>query len=163
MGSFLRLPLCLAVLGLPVYSQPLATGTVLVATAKSNDPDFARSVVLLIRSDRESAIGLILNHPTSLPVTEVLPDANGYSTTVYAGGPVAIGVRGLVRTKSVPYFSVISSRPELIKLISSGARSDSFRIYAGYVGWTAQQLHNEVARGLWKTMPPDVTMVFGGR
>jgi putative transcriptional regulator len=163
MGSFLRLPLCLALLGLPGYSQPLATGTLLMATAKSNDPDLARSVVLLIQSDRESAIGLILNRPTSLPVTEVLPDAKGYSPTVYAGGPVAIGVRGLVRTKSVPYFSVISSRPELIKLISSGARSDSFRIYAGYVGWTAQQLHSEVARGLWKTMPPDVTMVFGGR
>jgi len=158
-GPILRLTLILA-LGLSANSQQLATGNLLLATAKSTDPDFARSVVLLIRYDSESAIGLMLNKPTNIPISEVLPEAKGKPITVYAGGPVSIGVRGLVRTKSAPFFSVITNKPELLKLISSGAAASSFRIYAGYVGWTAAQLQSEVARGLWKVMPANARMVF---
>jgi putative transcriptional regulator len=147
----LRMALVLALVG-SANSQPLAAGNLLVATAKSHDPDFARSVVLLIHYDSESAIGLMLNKPTTVPISDVLAEAKGKSVTVYAGGPVTIGVRGLLRSKSPPFFSVFSNKTQLLKLMSD-TPSSSFRIYAGYTGWTTRQLQSEVARGLWKVLP----------
>lgn len=124
-----------------------------MATDKSHDPDFKRSSILLIHYDSEAAIGLMLNKPTAVPISEILPVAKGSSITVFAGGPLPIGVRGLLRSKSPPFFSVISDKTQILKLISSATPPGSFRIYAGYTGWTARQLQSEVARGLWKVLP----------
>ncbi len=74
----LRMSLVLVLAG-SANSQPLAAGKLLVATAKSHDPDFARSVILLIHYDSESAIGLMLNKPTTVPISEILPEAKGKS------------------------------------------------------------------------------------
>jgi putative transcriptional regulator len=155
----MKLALLLA-LAVSANSEQLATGNLLVATAKSNDPDFAHTVVLVIRYDTESAIGLILNKRTDVSITEVLPEAKVRSAVVYAGGPVTIGVRALLRSNSPPFFSVISNKPQLLRMIASGAPSSSFRIYAGYTGWTARQLQSEVTRGLWKVLPADGSTVF---
>ena len=156
-GASLLLPLALAV---SAHSQQLTTGNLLEATSKSHDPDFASTVILLIHYDSEAAIGLILNKKMPVPVSEVLLEAKGQSATVYAGGPIAIGVRGLVRSRSQPFFTVISDKPQLLKLIASGAPPTSFRLYAGYTGWTAKQLQSEVARGLWKVMPANRNTLF---
>jgi putative transcriptional regulator len=150
----------LALLAVSASAQQLSTGALLVATAKSHDPDFVRSVIVLIRYDSDSAIGLMLNKPTNASISDLLPEAKGKSVTVYAGGPVTIGVRGLVRTKSSPFFSVITNRAELLKRIVNGEPPSSFRIYAGYVGWTARQLQSEVALGLWKVLSANTGAVF---
>jgi putative transcriptional regulator len=134
----------------------------LIATGKSHDPDFAHSIVLLIHYDSEAAIGLIVNKPMAVPVSEILPEAKGKSITIYAGGPIPIGVRGLLRSKSPPFFTVIAGKPQLLKLISSAAPPHSFRIYAGYTGWTARQLQSEVARGLWRVQPADPDTLWRG-
>ncbi len=137
------------------HSQTLATGSLLVATPKSLDPDFSRTVVLLIHYDSEAAIGLILNKPTDVPISEVLPEAKGQPIKVYAGGPVMIGVRALLRTNSAPFYTLITKRTQILDRIASAPPPASFRIYAGYTGWTTRQLESEVARGLWKVAPVD--------
>jgi putative transcriptional regulator len=142
--------------GICAQGADLATGVVLVATAKSKDPDFARSAVVLIHYDSESAMGLMLNKPAGVPISEVLPGAKGKPAVIFGGGPVSIGVRGLVRTESPPFFRVITNKAELLRRIASGEPSSTFRIYAGYTGWTTRQLQSEVARGLWKVLPADL-------
>jgi putative transcriptional regulator len=154
----LRLPLLLALLAVSANPQPLATGKLLVATAKSHDPDLAGSVVLLIRYDSESAIGLMLNKPTPVPISEVLPDLKSKSVTVFAGGPVTIGVRGLLESKAPPFFTVVSNKTDLIRIVASA--KPLLRLYAGYTGWTAPQLQGEIARGLWKVLPASAGTVF---
>jgi putative transcriptional regulator len=144
--------------GVALGAQPLVIGTLLVATAQSHDPDFARTVVVLIRYDAKSAMGLMLNKATSVAITEVLPDVKGKSITVFAGGPVSIGVRGILRSKASPYFAVVSNKPELLSILERG--SPPIRVYAGYAGWTAEQLGSEVARGLWKVLPPNAELLF---
>ena len=113
-------------------------------------------MVLLIRYDRESAIGLMLNRPTSIPITEILPDAKGKSVRVFAGGPVTIGVRGLLQSQAAPFFTVVSNKTELLRMIET----KPVRIYAGYVGWTGQQLQSEVERSLWTVRPVGATSLF---
>lgn len=149
------------VLALEARGADLAEGDLLVATEKSHDSDFAHSAVVLIQYDRESAVGLMLGKPTEIPITEILPEAKGRRVVVYAGGPLAIGVRGLVRTKAAPYFRVVSNRTELLRLIARGIPASEFRVYAGYVGWTARQLQSEIDRGLWRVEAADAKAIFG--
>ena len=108
---------------------------------KSHDPDLARSVVLLIHCDNDGAIGLILNRRVK---------------DVYFGGPVPLGVRCLFRSTKTPDNAVhvfadvyLASHP-----VEKG------RVYAGYSGWSNQQLKDEVSRGLWKIRDGDAAVIF---
>lgn len=44
------------------------TGSLLVASPKLTDPNFAMTVVMMIHHDDDGAVGVILNRPTSLSV-----------------------------------------------------------------------------------------------
>ena len=67
------------------------TGRLLVPLAVLDDPNFARSVVLVIEHDEDGALGLVLNRPTTTPIDDVL---QGWSllaaepANLYGGGPV---------------------------------------------------------------------------
>jgi putative transcriptional regulator len=116
----------------------LAVGQILIATEKSHDPDLARSVILLIHSDSDGLIGLILNRP------------RGKSN--YFGGPIPIGTRALVRSRT--------SEQILPGVYLGSTKLPAARIYDGYVGWSPKQLTDEISRGLWKQVPGDAAMVF---
>ncbi len=163
----LRVTLCL----LPMWAaiaQDLAGGKILVASRASRDADFAKSVVLLVRYDRQSAMGLIINRPTSVPLSEVFPDFKNGQIKVYAGGPVTTGIRALYRSRTKPVeavvvltdLSMISKKTLLGELAAAGAPPSRFRVYAGYSGWTSAELKNEVSSGLWKVVPGDAGRVF---
>jgi putative AlgH/UPF0301 family transcriptional regulator len=102
-GMRLLAAACLA-LALPLQAAdaPLpAAGRLLVATPKMRDADFAQAVILLVHSDAQGAIGLIVNRPTEVPLAHLFPnlkDAPTGKAPVYLGGLVAQGARGLVRS-----------------------------------------------------------------
>lgn len=163
------LRLCLALAAcVPASAQQLSIGQFLVAAPSLHDPDFAHSVILLIRYDRQSAVGLIVNRPSDVPVSEVYPDLKSHPVSLHIGGPIAIGVRALLRshtppTPSQPLFGdlyLINNRPLLKKFITDGTPSSTFRVYAGSCGWTAPQLQDEVRHGLWRIVPAAPAAVF---
>jgi putative transcriptional regulator len=118
-----------------------AAGEILIATAKSHDPVLARSVILLIHCDGDGAMGLMVNRP------------NGKA---YEGGPIELGVRTLQRSRLNPGGAEhIAGDIFMLPGIANGGR-----VYAGYTGWSAQQLKDEIARGLWKIHAPDANLVF---
>ena len=51
-----------------------ARGMFLVASRDLVDPNFSESVVLLLEYDAKGALGLIVNRPTKLQLTDLLPD-----------------------------------------------------------------------------------------
>jgi putative transcriptional regulator len=122
-----------------------AVGTLLVATSKSHDADLKQSVVLVVHSGAEGVIGLILNHPLD--------------GATYFGGPIPIGTRTLVRSKSRPG----DGEAIVDGVFMVGRRVDAGRVFVGYVGWTVQQVKDEIARGLWTVRVGDVAVVFDGR
>jgi putative transcriptional regulator len=135
------LRLGLLVMMVPAAAQPLAVGKILIATPKSHDPDLARSVVLLIHSDKDGAIGLILNRPVK---------------DVYFGGPVALGARCLFRCTAKPE----GAEHLFADVYLANKPVPKGRVYAGYVGWSGVQLKDEISLGLWKTRDPDAAIVF---
>ncbi len=190
-GMRLLAAACLA-LALPLGAADApalpAAGKLLVATRKMRDADFAQAVILLVHSDAQGVIGLIVNRPTEVPLAHLFPnlkDTPAGRAPVYLGGLVAQGARGLVlsaaknppktnpekapdktpgKTKdAVPVFgrvSVISDATALEKMALSGARPDVFRVYAGYTGWTAEQLRAELKFGYWTIATATESIVF---
>jgi putative transcriptional regulator len=185
----LTLPLWAADPGLP------AAGKLLVATRKMRDADFAQAVILLLHSDAQGVIGLIVNRPTEVRLAHLFPElknAPAGQAPVYLGGMVAQGARGLVRApeenqaqaspgktnprKTGPRTGrpritkdalrlfggvfVISDSMALEQMAFSGARPDVFRVYAGYTGWSGEQLRNELQAGYWMVVTPAESIVF---
>ena len=85
--------------------QP-AAGSLLIASATLVDPNFARCVLVILESNDDGSLGVILNQPSETPVGEVLDqwrDVVNPPGVFFRGGPVelnaalAIGIRGLRR------------------------------------------------------------------
>src|SRR3954464_12931863 len=67
------------------------TGRLLVATPLLGDPNFDRTVVLLIEHSPEGALGVVLNRPGTLDVVDALPQWGDLATepaVLFSGGPV---------------------------------------------------------------------------
>jgi putative transcriptional regulator len=134
-------------------------GRLLVASPTLRDPNFDRTVILLIEHSDEGALGVVLNRPSELAVDEVLPQWSERAQdppVMFIGGPVqpnaviclarterevegllvptAIGGIGLVDLDGDP----IDAGPDL-----------TLRCFAGYAGWDGGQLEGELAEQAW--------------
>jgi len=178
-GSSLRLRAALcASLALPLRAvgpPPPAPGMLLIATPRMRDADFSRAVILVIHADARSTMGLILNRPTEKTLMHLFPELRGTQpgrAPIYLGGLVAQGARGLVRPSvTIPRDTrqvltvfggvrVVSDAEALARLAAGGALPDTFRVYAGYVGWSAEQLRAELQAGYWTVAAATEASVF---
>jgi putative transcriptional regulator len=136
-------------------------GRLLVATPLTGD-FFRRTVVLVLHHDEEGAHGLVLNRPLDAAVSAVLPDWEPHVTpppVLFQGGPVgldtAMGLVGLPGdTAEAPMgTSRLFGSLGLVDLDAPPAlvvpEVTGLRIYAGYSGWAAGQLDDELEAGAW--------------
>jgi putative transcriptional regulator len=135
-------------------------GRLLVAEPMLGDPNFDRSVVLMIQHTSEGALGLVLNRPTDVPVIEALPDWGEIVTKpglLHIGGPVeeqsgwclarardAEELEGFVPVVGDLGLVDLDLDPEHI-----GEAFSAVRLYAGYSGWGPGQLERELAQDAW--------------
>ena len=150
----------------------LSKGKFLVASKQLRDPQFFETVVLLLEYDSKGAMGLVINRPTTVKLSKVLPEIEGLqkrSDTIYLGGPVAKNqLMLLIRTSSPPEGSRLvfediylsSSQMVIEKMIDNPDTPERFRVYAGYAGWAPGQLDHEVSRGGWHILQADEESVF---
>ena len=152
-------------------AQDLAAGQLLVATAKSRDAAFARTVILLVHYDQQGAIGVVLNRPSDVGLSRLFPelkDAKTASDPVYLGGPVGLHALVLLRPRTPPEKAVhlfadvyeVSGHPQIEEFAAKAMPSSVFRVYVGYTGWSLQQLRNEVSQGLWNVRPASAAAIF---
>src|SRR5256885_10926197 len=78
-------------------------GRLLVAEPMLLDPNFVRTVVLLVEHTEEAAAGVVLNRPSETQLSEALPPWASRAATpplVFVGGPVSpTAAVGLARPK----------------------------------------------------------------
>lgn len=147
---------------------PPAPGLLLVAAPTLLDPNFADTVVLLLDADADGAVGVVLNRPTPVPVEDVLEDWGSVVAepeVLFQGGPVstegALAVALLEHGAVVPDsgFRPVAGRFGLVDLDapvdSLAGRLSGIRIFAGYAGWGAGQLEDEIAEGAWYVVPSE--------
>ncbi|MCO8121178.1 YqgE/AlgH family protein [Stieleria sp. TO1_6] len=136
------------------------SGKLLIASPYLNDPNFMRSVVLVISHDEEGAFGLSLNRCTarrlseivelSLPQGPIRPD-----DYIYEGGPVEgpllalhdlTGVGSPIASESTGIW--LTGEEDHLRLLLS--RVDAkVRFIAQYSGWGPGQLDLEMETGGW--------------
>ena len=172
---------CGVVLAAPVLlaqsksAEDLTAGKLLVAPREAPDPDFAETVILLVRYERGGALGLIVNHPSAIPVSKALRDVKGAgksADSLYLGGPVDVAaVMALVRSTEAPRDGLrifgdlfaINSRKDMEGALNASKTSGGLRIYVGYCGWSGGQLENEVKLGGWYIFDRSAEAVFDAK
>lgn len=154
--------------------QPqLAKGKLLVANRDLGDPNFARTVVLLIDYNDQGAMGVIINRATRVKLSDLLPrieSLQGRPDPIYEGGPVERAeILMLVRSPKEPEDSTLlfdnvylSISADLLKRLAGQPPQDdiSFRVFSGYAGWGPEQLDTEVEMGSWHILPATTGAVF---
>ena len=136
-------------------------GRLLVATALIDEVTFRRSVVLMLEQNADGAMGLVLNQPLDVDVRAVLPAWQPHVTApgrLFRGGPVgtdtALGVvavpgdgpepEGVRRLFASIGLVDLDTPPQAVMGGLAG-----LRIYAGYAGWAAGQLEQEIDEDAW--------------
>lgn len=153
--------------GIPLVTSLQAH--LLIGNSELAEP-FGRAVVLLVRHDAEGALGLILNRPTTATLKEAWERVSEVpchrDQLLYLGGPcegplVALHTHEFLMGLEV--FPGLYFCGEKDKLERLAAQTDSTpaKFLAGYSGWGAGQLENEIARGSWSAMPAKLEHVFG--
>lgn len=153
------------------------SGRLLVATPLLGDPNFRRTVVLIVEDEpEEGTLGVVLNRPTEVQVGQVLEawtDLVTGPTVVFRGGPVSPNsalALALARGQDEPLGwrslegSSLMSRIGLIdleappELLAGGITS--LRVFAGYAGWGKGQLREEISEGAWYVLPGEPADAF---
>ena len=119
-------------------------------------------------------MGLILNRPTDVRLVEVLPEVEDLQErpdVLHFGGPVSKNQVFLLHGSPRPFDEesaqlidgvYVGGNPGILEdtLQQDASGSLRFRVYAGYAGWTAGQLDNEVLRGDWQVHWGNALTVF---
>ena len=153
----------------PVQSQETpAKGMFLVAAKDLRDPNFVRTVVLLVQYGEEGAVGLVLNHPTDVGLSEAFPGMEEEpGNMIHIGGPVARDqIMFLIRpdvpeARTVHVLEDIFFTGDMSAVMSlAGTAGAEIRAYSGYAGWAPGQLDAELARGDWILVEGNPSDVF---
>lgn len=153
--------------------SPLAP-SLLLAMPDLADPNFKRTVVLLVHNDEEGSFGLVLNRPTEIQADD-LCDTLGISwhgdadLSVHWGGPVqpntgwvlaGAGVlEGQAEARSVLEGVHWAGSLEALRTVASDP-PEQVRLFLGYAGWGAGQLEREVQQNAWLSGPADSSIIF---
>ncbi|MGO9078906.1 MAG: YqgE/AlgH family protein [Streptosporangiaceae bacterium] len=147
-------------------AQGSLTGKLLAATPLLGDPNFRRTVVLIVEDEPdEGTLGVVLNRPTDIAVGDVLEPwqylVSGPSV-VFRGGPVspssALGLARVRGARQPAGWRSLEGSPLMagIGLVDLGSSPEdlvgevtSLRVFAGYAGWGAGQLPGEISEGAW--------------
>src|SRR5579884_3748923 len=105
-------------------------GQLLVAGPTLLDPNFWRTVVLIVEHNEDGALGLVLNRPSETNVGEAVPQ-----------------LAALLAFDDVGVLGTGGSEEELTVGIRAG------RAFLGHAGWGPGQLDGELERGDWILEP----------
>jgi putative transcriptional regulator len=137
-------------------------GQLLIAGPKLQDPNFWRTVVLVVEHNDEGALGLVLNRPSETTVGEVVPqlaDLVDPGEDVLVGGPVQPGAVIVLADFLDPEDAALIAF-DAIGVMGAGSDPSDLagsvrraRAFAGHAGWGPGQLDGELERGDWIVEP----------
>lgn len=145
-------------------------GHFLIASPKLVDPNFARTVVLMVQHGEEGALGLVINRPLETSVEEicekVLETPCAAEGVLYQGGPCEGPLmvvhthvaRSDISVKDGIHFSTERESIEWLLRYNEAP----VKYFVGYSGWAAGQLENEMESGSWFTLPAEEEQIFDG-
>lgn len=145
-------------------------GKLLLDSGQLRGSFFQRTVVLICQHDADGAFGLVLNRGTGSQAGEVvvadLPETLK-NLPLFVGGPVQPTALSYLHADSfLPAANVMAnlnvghSLDSLMEIGESFSGTQQLKLFAGYAGWSAGQLEDEMQRGAWITHPASLDVVF---
>jgi putative transcriptional regulator len=149
----------------------------ILIVARDDLPDsiFAHSIVLVMNNLGPGPIGIVINRPTPIPVSQMFPDIEPLAQVrdkVYFGGPVDVeSVWFLFRAAAPPEHAIqacdgvylSADRDLLLQLLGRNKPMDGLRIFLGHAGWAPGQLEAEIERHDWTSKRAEVDAIFSGK
>jgi putative transcriptional regulator len=155
------------------------TNQLLVAMPALGDPNFAHTVTLVCEHNKDGALGIVINRPMEMAVSEVFEqldlatqDLRLRDQPVLRGGPVA-PERGFVLhppmdPESEPYDATlqvsstlhVTTSRDVLAAISRGEGPAQALVALGYAGWGAGQLEEEIRSNAWLNVPVDDAILY---
>lgn len=143
----------------------------LLSMPQLQDPNFAKTVVLLCEYNADGAFGLVLNRPTEMPATDMVrldpPVLGGNGMRLWMGGPVEpqrgwilVGDEPASDFKTIHDGIYLSTSPQLLREVLEARSAPRARVLAGYAGWGPGQLDDELAQSAWLLADIDLDLVF---
>ena len=143
------------------------------------DPNFHRTVLLMIHHDEESSFGLVLNRPAELKLKDLFESLEASwsgeeDETVSWGGPVELNSGWMLFGDALVVEPDDEEVTELAKGVHFAGSLDVFRqvamhppgrlrFFLGYAGWGPGQLEFEIAQGAWLSAEATPDVVFDVR
>jgi putative transcriptional regulator len=135
-------------------------GRLLISQPTLKDPNFDRTVVLVLEHNDDGAVGLVLNRPTEIGLAETLPLWAHYAAAppvVFSGGPVVeedtaicLARGGGAETDGwKPIANGLGTLDVNRPPAEIGVKVHEVRLFAGYSGWARGQLEMEISMGGW--------------
>lgn len=144
------------------------TGHLLCAVPQLEDPNFRRSVVLIVEHQEEGTLGLILNFEIAVTVASVADQLGVIwegdpKQKVRMGGPVQSS-QGWILHDNKGWDPHARALGDSLRLTSSldhidqnnqhiGGPGFEAQLILGYAGWDGGQLESELAGGSWVAVP----------
>ncbi|MDH4607774.1 YqgE/AlgH family protein [Pseudomonas sp. BN102] len=147
----------------------------LIAMPHMADPNFAQTVTYLVEHNEQGAMGLVINRPNGLSLSDVLeqlrpevnPPARCQGLPIYAGGPVQTDRGFVLHPTGYSYQATLelgelalSTSQDVLFAIADGSGPQKSFVALGYAGWDAGQLEAELSDNAWLTCPADLAILF---
>jgi putative transcriptional regulator len=133
-------------------------GQLLIAGPGLLDPNFWRTVVLMVEHNDDGALGLVLNRPSETTVGEAVPELGelvDLDQRLFIGGPVQPSAVIILAQFEDPADAALIAFDDIGVLASEAsadhpsARVRRGRAFVGHSGWGPGQLDSEIERGDW--------------
>jgi putative transcriptional regulator len=157
----------------PTY--PSLAGQLLVASPGMGDPRFYHTVILVVRHDRNGALGIVINRPVEDRSLASLLEALGEKDTgvagsvrIFAGGPVQPEIGFVLHspdyhrpeTLDIDGHVAMTSSAQILRDIGNRQGPRKSLVAFGYAGWKSDQLEGELRQGAWVTAADDEKLIF---
>jgi len=149
-----------------------AAGRFLVARRALDDPHFRQTVIYLLRHGPSGTVGLIINRPSGLNLSDALSEIDGMdlkSRPLFFGGPVefttvSMLIRNEQESRLVEHIAediyLSGDRSVLDRLLSENKPENALHFYLGHASWLPDQLAREIRQEDWYVIDTDPAVIF---
>jgi putative transcriptional regulator len=147
-------------------------GQLLVAGPALLDPNFWRTVVLIVEHNEDGAFGLVLNRPSETSIADAVPQLGTLLESdqpLFIGGPVQPSAVIVLAEFEDPSSAALVAFDD-VGVLGTGAPEEELtasirtgRAFLGHAGWGPGQLDGELERGDWILEPAKLEDAFSGQ
>jgi putative transcriptional regulator len=151
------------------------TNHFLIAMPAMTDPFFAKSLTYVCEHNEQGAMGIVVNRPISLTLSELFAQINMplkpvelEDVLVHFGGPVQTDRGFVLHDTGGPWQSTLqvndkiglTTSRDILQAVGEGQGPNHLLVTLGYAGWSEGQLEQELADNAWLSVLASEHILF---